>query len=108
MRILEQLDQLQIPIAIASRTEQPGWARELLDLLAIEHRFAFAEIYPAAKFGHFATLKEDSGFEFEEMLFFDDEMRNIRDIAQLGVHCVHVSEGVTHTLFDDSLRSFGS
>lgn len=104
--VLTQLDELEIPIAIASRTHQPGWARELLELLGIEHRFAFSQIYPEAKFSHFASLREDSGYAYEDMIFFDDEMRNIRDISQLGVHCVHVSEGVTQLLFDQTLLTF--
>lgn len=104
--ILDQLDQLRIPIAIASRTHQPGWARELLDLLGIEHRFAFAQIYPEAKFSHFAAIQDDSGVAYEEMMFFDDEMRNIHDITQLGVHCVHVREGITQEVFDQSMTAF--
>jgi magnesium-dependent phosphatase 1 len=106
--ILDDLDQHEIPAALASRTNEPSWARELLELLGIENRFAFAQIYPEAKFSHFASLREQSGFAYDEMLFFDDEMRNIRDVSQLGVDCVHVSEGVNQPLFRHSMRAFQS
>lgn len=104
--ILDELDTRGIPMALASRTHEPGWARELLSLLGIEHRFAFAEIYPAAKFSHFSSLRDDSGFDFEDMLFFDDEHRNIRDINQLGVTCVHVANGMATSVLESALASF--
>ena len=34
-------------------------------------------------------IKKDSGVDYKDMLFFDDEYRNIRDISKLGKHiCV--------------------
>lgn len=104
--ILDHLDDMGIPIALASRTHEPGWARDLLQLLEIEHRFAFAEIYPAAKFKHFSSLHEESGVAFEDMLFFDDEQRNIRDISQLDVTCVHVANGMSMSVLENGLTAF--
>lgn len=97
--ILDFCDQHTIIAALASRTEQPAWARELLDLLEATHRFAFAEIYPSSKRKHFAALRENTGVAYEEMLFFDDEMRNIIEVSRLGVTSVHVDEGLTDDLF---------
>ncbi|WP_234824172.1 magnesium-dependent phosphatase-1 [Bremerella cremea] len=97
--ILDYCNQQAIPLALASRTEQPRWAKELLDLLAITHRFAFAEIYPSSKVRHFSALRKDSGVAYEKMLFFDDEMRNIREVGDLGVTAVHVANGMTMELF---------
>ena len=104
--ILDHLDDLGIPMALASRTHEPGWARELLQLFGIEHRFAFAEIYPEAKFSHFSSLRDDSGVAFDNMLFFDDERRNIRDINELGVTCVHVASGMTTSVLEYGLSDF--
>lgn len=104
--IFAHCDRQQIPIAAASRTEQPKWARELLELLEVSDRFAFAEIYPASKLRHFAALQKDSGLAYEEMLFFDDEMRNIREVSELGVSCIFVPEGIHARLFQESLASF--
>ncbi|WP_233207158.1 MULTISPECIES: magnesium-dependent phosphatase-1 [Pirellulaceae] len=101
--ILDYCDQQQIPMALASRTEQPAWARELLQLLAITHRFAYAEIYPSSKVRHFTALGKASGIAYEEMLFFDDEMRNIREVGEMGVTAIHVANGMSSELFHASL-----
>ncbi|MEE2935910.1 MAG: magnesium-dependent phosphatase-1 [Planctomycetota bacterium] len=102
--ILDQCDTNGTPMALASRTEQPPWARELLDLLGLSQRFVHAEIYPSSKLMHFAEIQKASGIEFAEMLFFDDEMRNIREVSNLGVTSILVKEGITRQLFDDALR----
>lgn len=104
--ILKHCDDHAITLALASRTEQPTWARELLARLDITHRFAFAEIYPSSKLRHFAALQKDTGFAYEEMLFFDDEMRNIHEVGGLGVTSVYVRDGMTAELFHGSLAEF--
>ena len=80
-------------MTLASRTEQPSWARELVELQAIHHRFAFAEIYLSSKFKHFAALRELSGLQCSSMVFFDDEMRNIKEVSSLGVSMVAIGKG---------------
>lgn len=102
--ILDHCDEQDIAMALASRTEQPPWARELVGMLGIAERFAHAEIYPSSKLVHFEALQEDSGVPYEEMLFFDDEMRNIREVSTLGVTCVYVSDGMTRAVFDEGLE----
>lgn len=106
--ILESCDHHDVPIAIASRTEQPDWARELLDLLAVTHRFAFAEIYPSTKLRHFAALHQASGIDYQRMMFFDDETRNIREVSQLGVCCIHVPDGIDQELFQAAHQQFAA
>ncbi|QEF99150.1 Acid Phosphatase [Stieleria maiorica] len=106
--ILDHCDEQRIPTALASRTEQPEWAKELLRLLEATHRFAFSEIYPSSKLKHFAALHRTTGIEFESMLFFDDEMRNIREVSQLGVTSVMVDDGLTLEVFDHGLRQFAA
>ena len=91
---------------LASRTEQPAWALSLIDLLGITSYFAFSEIYPSSKVMHFSSLKKASTFEFSQMLFFDDESRNISEVSSLGVACVHVTQGLNQSLFDASLQRF--
>ena len=102
--ILDQCDADGVPMALATRTEQPPWARELIDLLGLSHRFVHAEIYPSSKLKHFAELQKASGIDFAEMLFFDDEMRNIREVSKLGVTSILVKEGLTRQIFEDAFR----
>lgn len=104
--ILDHVDRLGIPMALASRTERPDWARDLLDRFEIRKRFAFEEIFPSSKVQHFSRLTADSGYEFEEMLFFDDEHRNIVDVGALGVKCVEVSRGVDDSSFRSGMALF--
>lgn len=104
--ILDWLDNRNIPMALASRTEQPSWACDLLELLGIRTRFQFSEIYPGSKISHFSRLREDSGLDYSEMLFFDDELRNIREVGDLGVHAVEVRNGICEALFLESMEKF--
>jgi len=104
--IFDYCDDHKISMALASRTEQPGWAWHLLKLLAIDHRFAFAEIYPSSKLRHFKSLAKQSGVSHDAMLFFDDEMRNIHEVSRLGVESIHVEAGMNGELFEEGLLRF--
>lgn len=104
--ILDEIDRMGIPMALASRTEQPRWARALLELLGIRTRFAFEEIYPGSKVSHFNRLRADSGLAYREMLFFDDEHRNIVEVGKLGVESISVGRGVNRQVFSEGLRVF--
>ena len=104
--VLEWCDENDISMALASRTEQPSWARQLVEMLGIANQFQFAEIYPTSKLKHFAALSAESGVAFDDMLFFDDEMRNIREVGTLGVTCMYVEGGFRRDTFDDGLAEF--
>ena len=105
-QILDFCDQRRIGTALASRTEQPEWARELLRLLEATHRFAFAEIYPSSKLKHFASLARTADVAYARMLFFDDELRNIREVSELGVTSIFVEAGLTREVFQSGLEQF--
>jgi magnesium-dependent phosphatase 1 len=87
-------------MALASRTEQPTWAQDLLDLMEIRERFAYEEIYPSSKTKHFSRIAAASGVELHQMWFFDDENRNIVEVGEMGVTCVEVRNGLTRAIFD--------
>lgn len=106
MQVLEFCDKRQIVTAVASRTEQPSWAMELLQLLEATHRFAYSEIYPSSKLKHFESLRTTTEVEYDRMLFFDDEMRNIHEVSGLGVTSILVDDGLTQSVFDDGLQRF--
>ena len=93
-------------MALASRTEQPAWAQQLIELLGIARYFRNSEIYPSSKLEHFAALREATKVEYQQMLFFDDEQRNITEINSLGVCCIHVTQGLNHQLFRQGLDRF--
>ncbi|CUS11835.1 unnamed protein product [Tuber aestivum] len=93
-----------IKLAVASRTHTPALALQALDLYGLRQFFDFTEIYPGSKLKHMRRLREKSGVEFRDMLFFDDEPRN-RDVCGLGVWFVIVGdEGVDCGLIDEGVR----
>ena len=94
MEIFQVIEDNNIPMGIASRTEEPEWARRLLELLGIRDKFKYEEIFPGSKVTHFNNLKEKSGIDFDKILFYDDEPRNIDEVSGLGVNCYLVRYGI--------------
>ena len=104
--ILETVESLGCKMAIASRTDQPEWARKLLELMGHWSRFDRTEIFPSSKLAHFSNLNRDLGIPYEEMLFFDDEDRNIVEVGTLGVKCQQVDRGIDLEVFQTGLELF--
>lgn len=102
LKVLEHWSK-KCEIAVASRTTYPQGAESLLKLFGMDKYIKYKEIYPGCKLTHFKRLKDRSGFEYNEMLFFDDEFRNIRDLRGVGVESYHVNPdvGVTSKLIED-------
>jgi len=100
MKIFQIIEDNNIPMAIASRTEEPEWARQLLNLLGIREKFKYEEIFPDSKVTHFNNLHEKSGIPFKEMIFFDDEPRNTIEVGDLGVHCLLIKSGINMIYFE--------
>jgi magnesium-dependent phosphatase 1 len=82
-------------IVAASRTYQPDWANDLLRLFDIDRYFHLKEIYPADKTKHFKNIQQHFNLPYSDMVFFDDEYRNIVDVEELGVKSVYVDGGIT-------------
>lgn len=103
--ILDNLVQSGVTMALASRTGAPNWAKELLCLFEIEHYFDYQEIYPGSKTEHFTRLQTATGIPFDQMIFFDDEMRNVSEVGNLGVNAIFVDNGMTHNMLEEALFS---
>ena len=97
-----------IDIAVASRTTYPPGAHSLIDLFNWSQYVKYRKIFPTTKIIHFNQIHVESQYQFNEMLFFDDEERNIKDVQQLGVISILVDPrvGITKNLVIDSLKSF--
>lgn len=103
LEILAQLEHQQISMAVASRTSAPDWADELMKLFDIKKYFQYFEIYPGSKISHFRSLQEKTGLKYSDMMFFDDESRNIEEVSQLGVHAIFVEDGMHMRLLKSHL-----
>jgi len=67
--------------------------------------FDHLQIYPGSKTTHFQRIHRDSGIEFEDMLFFDDESRN-KNVEVLGVTMQLVKDGVTRDEIDKGVQAW--
>ncbi|XP_076169849.1 magnesium-dependent phosphatase 1 isoform X2 [Ptiloglossa arizonensis] len=103
--ILKQLSNEGYELGVASRTSEIQGAKQLLNLFNWDKYFKYKEIYPGSKVTHFSKIQKASGANYKDMLFFDDEHRNIVDVSQLGVTCIHV-QNMTYTLVENALKNF--
>lgn len=90
-------------IAIASRTAEIQGARQLIELFGWEKYFDYKEIFPGQKTTHFSNLRKASGIDYQDMVFYDDEERNSRDVSPLGVTCVLVEDGMSRAVLNKGL-----
>jgi magnesium-dependent phosphatase 1 len=103
VEIFEELKGQNKRIVAASRTYRPDWAQDLLQLLDIDKYFDLKEIYPSSKIQHFSQIQNHFKMPYSEMVFFDDEYRNIREVSAMGVSSVFVSNGITLSLVKEYL-----
>jgi magnesium-dependent phosphatase 1 len=110
-----QLKQKGILVAAASRTSAPDLGREMLQKLLIPHSssktqraidvFDNLQIYPGSKTTHFERIHRDTGIDYGDMLFFDDESRN-KNVETLGVVMWLVRDGVSREAVDEGVKSW--
>jgi len=103
IRILELLRNRNKKIVAASRTFEPGWANDLIQLFDIEKYFDLKEIYPSSKILHFKRIQKHFQVSFHKMVFFDDEYRNIEEVGNLGVTAVPVRNGIKYEMIKEFL-----
>ena len=102
-----------IKVAVASCTDEPGYARKCMDWLIVDDGstlsscFDHVEIRPGDKRRHFESLHRITGIPYEEMCFFDDYDLNIISVGSLGVKCYHTPRGMTVDAWEDALKTFG-
>ena len=101
-----------ILLATASRTHTPDLANTLLKQLTIKQSsrraieyFDYMQIFPGDKKQHLSKINKASGVAYEEMLFFDDEVRN-RNVESLGVVMCLVRDGVSRSEIDRGVREW--
>lgn len=105
--ILKELKEAGIVLGVASRTSEIKGARRLIETLGWDKYLTHKEIFPGCKVSHFNNLTASSKIPLEQMLFFDDEERNIRDLTAHGVVCVLVDDsGVNRSTLRDGLLKF--
>lgn len=107
-QILNDLHSKGVKLGVASRTSFTEGAHALIDLFGWNKVVDYKEAYPGCKVTHFNKIQKDSKVKFSDMIFFDNEYRNIRDISKLGVTCVLVDSyaGITPKDIENGLKLF--
>ncbi|CAA0807365.1 Haloacid dehalogenase-like hydrolase (HAD) superfamily protein [Striga hermonthica] len=106
--ILYALKEKGVGVAIASRSPTPDIANSFLDKLGIKSMFVAQEIFSSwtHKTDHFQRIQRKTQIPYNEMLFFDDEDRNIETVSKMGVTSILVGNGVNLGAFRQGLSEF--
>mmetsp|Transcript_36032 Transcript_36032/g.74093 ORF Transcript_36032/g.74093 Transcript_36032/m.74093 type:complete len:80 (-) Transcript_36032:224-463(-) len=62
------------------------------------------EIFKSSKTSHFKNIHKATGIPYSDMIFFDNEEHNCRNVAPLGVTCVYTPRGMTEAEWDRGLK----
>nr|GMD60813.1 magnesium-dependent phosphatase 1 [Ipomoea batatas] len=91
--ILCALKEVGVGVGIASRSPTPHIADAYLWKLGIKSMVVAQEVFPSwsPKTEHFQRIHRRTRLPYNEMLFFDDETRNIEAVSKMGVTSILVS-----------------
>lgn len=113
--ILDELYELDIPMAISSRTDQPEWAYELLGTFTLAQSGRTLQQVMTGpwiidstqrKVHHFHRLSQETGIELSDMVFFDNDPRNCKSVSRLGVTVGFCPHGLDRHIFHTTLSKF--
>lgn len=94
--ILEYLQNRGHKLGVISQTRYNITFMRLLELFDINRYFTFKEVYPIPKQRHIEIINLKSDIDFGDMLYFDDEYKEIPDVADLTTVPILIGdEGVT-------------
>lgn len=106
-----------IRAAVATRTDEPRWARICLEHLVIEDGAVLGdcfedhliEISGGSKTRHLQRLHAKTGIAYKDMCFFDNEQWNILDVSRElpDVTCVYTPDGMTKQAWEKAKKDFG-
>lgn len=102
-------------VAIASRCDEPSWAAECIKKFSVGEGILLdqvfdgpREIHKGCKTTHLKNIAKKTGVPLQDMIFFDDQYGNCRDVAELGVTVAYTPNGVTRQIFQEALGKFPS
>lgn len=94
-----------IMLTICSRCPSMSAAKSILISLGMWDWFVFPQIFRGRKSYHFRNLTECLGLSYNDFLFFDDDLGNIKSCKSMGVTTCHVDRehGLNWKTFVDGL-----
>ncbi|XP_060863222.1 magnesium-dependent phosphatase 1-like [Metopolophium dirhodum] len=105
-KVLKYLQEKNIGMSVASRTGETDGAEQLIQLFGWNKYFQNKQIYPGSKVTHINKISKNCNIKLEEMIFFDDEERNIVDVEHLGVVSILIRKGMTMPVLINGLKTF--
>ncbi|RNA30363.1 magnesium-dependent phosphatase 1-like [Brachionus plicatilis] len=82
-------------LAIASRSTTPDLAMETIEALGWTKYFSSFQIYPKTKTNHMRKILEELKMtSYEDILFFDDEIQNIKQTSSLKLTAIEIDPSV--------------
>ncbi len=107
-------DDARVKVGYASRTWEPEWAKAALKQVpcGAEKPVNMWTIASGSGWGdhskvsHLKAVSSQMHVPLESILFYDNEMRNIRDVKPMGVHCWYCPDGLDRKGFIDSLVDY--
>lgn len=106
-------DDVKIQAAVASKTDEPGWAKFCMDNLVVEDGTTLSKCFGSRveisfenKKHHLKRLRKATGIPFEQMVFFDNEYGNIRSVSSLGVKCIYTPDGMKEHHWEEAKKFF--
>ena len=94
---------LDICAGVASRTDEPEWAKFCMDELVVEDGSMLSECFGDRV--HLQRLHRSTGVAFENMIFFDNEYSNISSVRSLGVRSFHTPNGMEEEHWREAKRA---
>ena len=101
---LREDEGLDIRAAIASKTDEPTYAKFCMTHLVIDEDKGttladcfdsrLVEISYGDKTNHFQRLHHKTDIPYGQMIFFDNERWNITSVSKLGVKCFYTPNGM--------------
>ncbi len=105
---------MDIRAAVASRTDEPEWAKYCMDKLVVEDGETLSKCFGSRveisfenKKFHLRQLHKNTGIPFQQMVFFDNEYGNIRCVSSLGVKCIYTPNGMQVEHWDEAKKALG-
>lgn len=103
-----------VKVGISSRTDEPSWAKELLQMFKLpESQVSLEKVFSGpieisydSKTRHFERISSSTGVPMESILFFDNEYGNCKSVSKQGVSVCYCPDGVTRQVWEKAIECF--
>ena len=107
-------DHGEMQVGYASRTWEPEWAKsalkqvpcgseKIVNMWSIATGSGWGD---HSKVSHLKTVSSQMRVSLDSIVFYDNEMRNIRDVKPMGAHCWYCPDGLDADGFVKSLSEY--